>query len=350
MPRAMPKKIMRKSKKQSPNMVNALSTVTLHHNKLLGSLFDTLYFEAKAMREFELSAIPTAGSTIGRVPLQYNTAAAVGNTQFPLHIYDITAIASQDGTSTTTFGNCLYMDNATSVIGFTGAPFTTYMPTLSCVGTNDGGSFNSNQNLNRTLMEYADIRLDLFQRDKYSSEYTVELMKINDETITPDNATGTSLVGQYNFQAFWKNQVRPLYTNSLMPTDARTNYDMKGKHTVLWEKTYKLRERLNDADSYIAKRVNIFKKIQKVLRYNENPQNPTAMTGDNPETNIYNTTDTGRSTTQTRPKDRIYLVIKGKQTIDYNAAGQDTAAPAVGDIHSYSIYFKSKHVTPQSGV
>ena len=196
-------------------------------------------------------------------------------------------------------------------------------------------------------MEYADVRLDLYQRDKYTSEYVIQLIRFNDEILVPDNNFTASLP---IFQSFWKNQVRPLYTNTLVPTDHRVNQDLKGKHSVIWEKTYKLKEKLNDADSFTCKRVNIFKKIQKVLRYNENPQSPT-MTTDNPETNIYSTSSTGTSTNLTRPKDRIYMIIKAKQTIDANTVnGNDLSTFSYTDIHSYNIFFKSKHVTPQAGV
>lgn len=331
------KKVFKKKTVRKTSAINAIATVSMHHNKLLGALFDSVYYECRNSREFEDSATPGA-NTPGLMPFIYNTAYISGSHKvLPFHIYDMTSL-TQNGTGTAFLGSWLFLDNITNVSSFgTMSPSTS----INLIGSSDGGSYQTLYN--KTMMEYYNFKIDLFQRDKYATEYTIQLLKINDETLQPSGSGNLH-------NNFWKMLSRPSYTNTLMPNDPRVKEDYKGRYNILWEKTYKLPERLNDSDSYKSKRVNLFKRVNKVLKYNELPT-INVVTADDPNT-VQISPSAGNNTNTTRVKDRIYIIIKANNTIDQNrsATGFDgiSTAPASVDIPSYNFYWKSKHTIPQS--
>jgi len=343
-----PKKTFKK-KQPVAAATAAMASVSIHHNKLLSTLFDKVHYEVKLAREFEASAIPALGVSAGLIPLQYNTAFTAGNhTALPMHLYDMTQLTSNVPSLATgsTLGGQVYIDRISNNLFVSQLGFTnTTQASISRVSAEDGSSMATNTAYNRTMMEYYQLRLDLYQRDLYSTEYNVMILKVNDETLSIESGQYTSP----SQQAFWKNLARPYYTNTIVPEDHRIKNDLKGRFTILWEKTYKLKEKLDDADSLTFKRVNIFKRINKVLKYNENMAQPD-MSTDNPSTIGTTTATIGATTNQTRIKDRIYVVVRANSTNDQNntVSGNDTGAVLGINTPSYNLYWRSKHVIPQS--
>lgn len=334
--------------------MTALSTVAIQHNKLLTSLFDRVTYQAISSREWEVSALASGGINPGYCALQFLYSANSNNpTTLPVHIYDLTGITRNDG-STSNF----IPGRALRAIGTSNTEhnFSQYteMPQLYQTSINDGGSFDTaaasySNNINKSMLNYVDIRLDLYERDKYETEYTVSLMKLS-ETVSPDYSVDSSK-GNTNkiFNSFWYHYSRPLITNTLQPKDVRLTEDLKEESKILWTKKYKLKEKNTLVDSYKAKRVKIFRRINKILKYNETP--PLIQTiGDDPTLQILETnleSSGARTSNQTRNKDRLYLVITANNTIDGNAVLDGASTNA--DVPSYNIFMRTQHSIPSIG-
>lgn len=319
-------------------MTSALATVSIHQQKLLNTLFDKVCFEVRYIREFETSYYYAGQNNFcpGSVIMNLNTTNPAS--QFwPVHVYDLTTIVNDGiGAPMASVIGC----NASEqpyVVQTYGTPILT--------GANDGGTFTSQQNLNRALMNYFNVKLQLFQRDKFSTKYTVQLIKILDEQLVPaTSASGTLL----RHNAFWKQMARQYFTNDFAPSDTRIMNDLKSRFKVIWSKDYNLKEKLNDADGFQSKTVNIFKRVNEIKVFNENPPN-IVYGNDNPE-DISVPTTSGTSTTKCRLNQRYYLIVRSNATQDVNTTGLDSIAPSNLDLPSYNFYFKSCYTVPQSGV
>lgn len=324
------KVVKRKSIPKTKSVTNSLAALSMHHHKVLYSLFDHISFGYIACNEQETSR--------GAVQLRLDTTSAI-NKQLPLHVYDMTTILT-DTTLSQYAGLQMRMSSADY-------PYFDISGTLSNFGVNDGAAVASTQNHNRTIQEYFDIRLELFGRDTKYTKYNVMLLKIFDEDLLP-LITVDSSKGKHN--NFWKHLARPYYTNSLIPADSRIMNDLKGKYKILWQKDYTMRDKDSSFDEVQRKKVKIFKKLQQLNTYNEGPWQMN-YGDDNPQT-LFTQTTNGASSAYPSVNKRIFLVIRGSQTQDINV-GTNTfdagsTAPGDGDICSYNIYFKTKHMIPQT--
>lgn len=362
---ALPKKYKARSMKQTTSHVKRKgsyktrkfvgSTNKIPSTAILASLFDKVHYQAIAAREFELSAVTS--NTPGLVPLLYASQPSGSNSLgvLPVHVYDLSCITHNDG--------LLSNMNPGRTLGIIGSNASyhnfhlgTNTPTLYLNTINDGGSFesvsdSSNNSFNRTIWQNFDVRLDLYQREKYSTDYTISLMKFDDDVI-PDfsDQLTTSNINPI-FNSFWREFARPTYTNSLVPVSTRLSQDLGDKSTVIWKRTYHLPEKNTLVDSFDFKRVKIFKTLNKLLRYNETPaQGP--MANDDPNSfysaGIALAPYNSFNTNITRKRDRIFLVIQANSTVDGYAIN-DAAVAANTDVPSYNFFMRTKHLVATAG-
>lgn len=326
--RTVAKKPARRVLRQAP-VTKALSTIAVHHNTMLRSLFDHNYYEYKNCNEME--------SSRGAISVNLDTTSAL-NKLMPLHVYDLTSIVT-DGQSPV----------AQYILNFNSSdyPFFTTSGSVVQVGANDGGGVPTVQSHNRTIQEYFDVRLELFARETKKTVWNVMLLKLFDEDIAPLAAADSTKAKHNNF---WKQLVRPFYTNTLIPSDSRIMGDMKGKFKVLWQKSYTFKDKDSSFDEVQKKTVKIFKKLNQLNKYNESPEQKN-YNDDNPNTQFVATAAGTTAPFCQLPK-RIYMVIRANNTTDYNI-GTNTwdsgaSVPALTDIPSYNIYYRTKHMVPNN--
>lgn len=314
--------------------VRALATVATQHNKMLMTLFDKIHFQYRSIAEGE--------SNTGNQVLAYTSGASI--TDLPLHVYDLTAV-NTEGTKATPF-NTLQFNSASLPY------FTNVARDLETVGVEDGSEWNNTMSHNKTFMDHINLRIELFGRDIYKTKYRLMLIRFTDDELGTlwDSASST----RERFNAFWKTMVRPHITNSMIPQDPLTKADLSNRFKIVWEKTYTISEKSADYDQNNRKLVKIFRKVNQIKTYNENPRSPNGGDGDDDPADFdypLVTSYTGNSTTQCRIPQRLYLVICANQSVDLNSAtGYDASATTAqrNDRPTYNIWYDVKHTVPQA--
>lgn len=322
-----PKRTYKKktTSKKAPRRVdkvqNALIGSQIYSQRLMSTMFDKIYFDWRRVNEFE--------NTTGANVMQYNTGAALGQ-ELPLQMYDLTSIVT-DGAAglpkmtlyTTAAGLPFFVNDALG---------------MTCTGASDGQSFSTAQSINKAMCEYQDVRLELFDRPAIKTIWNLSLVTINDESMHP-LFTASATARKHN--NFWNQFSRPYYTNTLVPVDKRITDDLKGQYRILWSKTYTMRDRNSDRDDPVRKVVKIFRKVNKVYRYNANPEVKTY--GNDDPNELFVPTAAGTTFPHAEQRQRVYLMIRSSCTKDVNLEGAVAA-----DSTSYNMYFKSKYVIPAS--
>lgn len=315
--------------------INALSTVAVQHQKLLLTLFDKIHFQYRQINEDHIDS--------GKESLGFGTASAAAK-PLPCHVYDLTQLNTESSKGTPQYK--LYLD-ASDRPWFS----NDVSQTLETVGVEDGSEWNNTVSQNKGLLDHINLRVELFGRGPMYTRYRLMLVQFTDEELTPKDAT-TGSSANARFNAYWKTLVRPFYTNAIVPQDPLTKADLSNRVKVLWQKDYKLTEKENSFDQNQRKLVKIFKKINQIKTYNEEPRDPTGMNGnDDPDTMEYPivTSYTGNATTQCRVPQRLYLVILANSSVDQFASGLDAEVANKTDyLASYNIWYDTKFTFPQS--
>lgn len=330
-PRVAKKRVVNRKKRvvRKAPVTTALATIAVQHNKMLKSLFDHNYYEYKRCQEMELG--------YGFNQMLLDTTSAF-NKYVPLHVYDLTSIIT-DGQTPAAY----YQMNLNSL----DYPFFLPTDTLTQIGVNDGGGLTITQSHNRTIQEYFDVRLELFARNTKKTQWNVMLLKLFDEDLVPLEAADSNK-GKHN--NFWKQLVRPYYTNTLIPSDTRIMSDLKGKFKIMWQKTYSFKDKDSSFDEVQRKTVKIFKKINQLNKYNEKPEQKN-YTDDSPNTQFV-ATAAGTTSVNCQVPNRWYMVIRANNTTDSNQ-GTNTwdaggGVPAFMDIPSYNVFVRTKHMVPNN--
>lgn len=326
------KKIV-KTSDPTRKIIPKIASVSVYHNTLFKTLFESIRFQFRLINEQE--------QNIGGALLQFNTLTP-SNKEMPLHIYDITGI-NTDGN---TYQPLQIMKTDTNNVPY----FQTFNGNLKIAGVSGGNEYNFSQSFNKNFMDHANIRLELFGRDKLKTNYKVMLIRFLDDELIP---TETSNTQSQRHNAFYLSLVRPYITNRIIPQDGRTKEDLKGRYTILWSKEYSLKERTTDYDQLPRKMIKIFRKVNKLKIYNEN-QIQFVGNSDDANNLVENfngaNNNSGGSTTQCRTRQRLYLIIMGSMTTDINtsATGLDftNSSDQSETRGSYNIYYETKYTIP----
>lgn len=331
-PRVAKKRIVNRKKtvrrvSKKPAVTTALATVAVQHNKMLRALFDSNYYEYKRCTEMEVNR--------GYHNIYLDTVSALSKV-LPMHVYDLTSIVT-DSLAPSAFWECRF--NSLDY------PFFQPVDSLTFIGANNGSGFNVAQSVNRSIQDYFDLKVELFARSTKRTHWNLMLLKVFDEEMLPKENADSS-AGKHN--NFWKQLVRPFYTNTFIPSDSRIMADLKGKYKILWQKDYSFKDKDSSFDEVQRKTVKIFKKLNQLNTYNENPEQKN-YTDDNPNT-VFQATAAGTTGVRTSCNKRIFLVIRASATQDLNVgtntwdAGATT--PDAIDIPSYNVYLRTKHTIP----
>lgn len=324
------KKVVRKSATAGiARATTALATVATHHNKLLTSLFDKMYFTYDGLNEEEVNK--------GFHSLKFNSST----NELPCHIFDLTMICNE---SNNPGPQLVLKKDASGYPVFQNAgPSQTLVPS-----TSDGSGYNPAQSLNRTLMEYYNCKLELFGRPAHKTKYNIALLQFTDSELSPSVSSSSAAA---KFNQCWLHWVRPYVTNSIMPRDSRVMSDLKGKFKILWQKDYTINEQKSYNDELPRRVVTIYKKLNKLMKYNPSPVMSTVFQDDNPINQDSGATTSGGNSVTTDNNRRLWLVITANQTKDENATGYDqsTGVGAAADEPSDNIWYRTKHVVPAIG-
>lgn len=326
------KKVVSTTSTSKGQPLQRLSAISLYHNKLISILYDTARFQYRLLTEAEAN---TGGGF-----LQFNTAPA-SQKSYPLHIYDITGINNDNNLFTPL--NILSQDAANLPY------FVPNGSTLKMSGLEGGSEYSIVRGHNKTLMNYLNLKIELFGRENLNTHYKLMLLKIKDEELIPKLSANAS---NERHNAFWSSMVRPFITHSMLSQDSRTLADLKGRYKVLWQKDYRLKEKSADYDILPRKLVKIFRPINQIKNYNEN-QRHYFVNNDDPsnlvENNNGQNTSFGSSSTECSVRERIYFIILANSTTDANSVnGVDTNDSGSRENARcyYNLTYETKHTIP----
>ena len=178
-------------------------------------------------------------------------------------------------------------------------------------------------NLGKNILynNYNEIRLLLWGRAARKSVFRVSIISLRDDELDPNlSPTTTNTDTQEKRQIFFLyHLLKPMITNPVV-NDSSGIKQLHGAGKVLWSKTYKVRETLSTEDEAQHKFVKIFRKRNKLLRFQESPSTAAQLTADG--VGIIGNNETP-SNYPAHSKDNLFLVVTGNSTTEDDALTYD---------------------------
>lgn len=280
------------SRKHKKTTMSSYVSNTYIMSKLLKMNTANLYYGVREVNELE--------NQQGALTLSDNQ---LGNTA-PLHMISLHGIINNSSTG----GGLWTLQN-------NGFDFTKLKDIEFMGATGNITQSPSTQQVSSLLQRYVDARLLLWSSSARKTYFKVSLVKLFDKDLDPESLTTTTDVNIQKKRAlfyYYKN-VRSQISNPIISNEVYGN-QLKGKYKVLWSKEYGIDELLNDRDEHHYKEVRIFKKLDEIKHFRENPLINNSANNDDPDVIKYE-----EFSSQVNPiplqSQRLYLMITANTTL-----------------------------------
>lgn len=174
-----------------------------------------------------------------------------------------------------------------------------------------------------TLLDWVSIKLLLYPATSLASKFAVQIVQFNDERLNPPVSGGA--VADTFAIGFWQAMMKPYVYNPLETGDVQYSKYLKVLHNF----TFTIDPKETTENSNVVKEVNIFKRMNRTLRYDWVDGDKMAMLLEEGQINV------ATPTYYTHPRARIYLMIR--------AFSKNSAASSTANHPSFDIVLRKKH-------
>jgi len=295
--------------------------------KLTRSQLETVIYRWNGVKAFD---------TNGYYWMSNSTDVVTPTTRnLPLYVFDLTALR-ENGLATGTVQPFLQMQSG--VAGSGGLTFSPRSHILATGATEQAWSIEKSPSatdadvmpMSKSFIKSLSIKMNCWGAKTKAAQYTIQLVKFLDDDLVPSTATVDATPKRNDF---YQNLIKTLTFNPI----AQTGGSYKGRMKVLKSETFTLQPNsLDDGDTDPNVRtVSMYVAMNRIISYQESAAVQQVVTQLH-DTAMYAKQGPGQFLGQTRPKQRVYLLIRCS---NYKL---DTADSNV-DTPSFDLMIRANH-------